>query len=130
MQMFTTEVERIYRCTAIVVTGEDMYEFRLRSTEMGVVVHLLDEEKEEWSPLCIETFIDVSGSAFPDEESKERFRVECNSETGWILQMYGEDFGSEHQRPMTPGELRAFEFVNENIPDEIVIAPKQAIMWQ
>ncbi|ENQ3107016.1 hypothetical protein SAMN04488168_12818 [Bacillus sp. 491mf] len=29
MQMFTTEVERTYRCTAIVVTGENIYEIRL-----------------------------------------------------------------------------------------------------
>lgn len=130
MKMFIGELEKIYCCTVTVVADESTYEFRLRSTEMGVVVHLLDEDKEEWSPLCIETFIDVSGSAFPDEESKGQFRIECNSETGWILQMYGEDFGRKYQRPVTPSEFKAFEFVRENIPDEMVIAPKEGFMWQ
>ncbi|MDM5190831.1 hypothetical protein QUF99_26915 [Bacillus sp. DX4.1] len=117
MGIFVSEVETFYLCSATVTQQDCTFEFVVRSTPIGISISLVDDGYEqEWVPMNIETYMKVNKCEFPDEESKERFREECNSPTGWMLQMRGEDFGGDFHRAMRVPEYEAYQMVEKNIP--------------
>lgn len=124
MELVFSNMEKSYFCTANVMLGDCMYEFAIRSVpSLGLVVNVLDEHQQEFTPVHIDTLIQNVPALFSTEEEKQQYKWKCASETGWVLKEYGADFHQEEsQRAMTPGELEAYELVKANIPKEMVVS--------
>ncbi|KEK25437.1 hypothetical protein [Bacillus gaemokensis] len=117
MTIFLSEVETFCLCSATVVEKNCTFDFVVRSTPIGISICLVENSyEEEWLPVKIETYLKVNAGMFPDEEAKEDFRKQLNSETGWMLDKQGENAGSLVQRAMRISEYEAFQTVEKNIP--------------
>ncbi|WP_459501897.1 hypothetical protein [Bacillus sp. C1] len=118
MGIFVSEVETFLFCSATVTQRDCTFDFVVRSTPIGIAICLVEDYEVEWLPMRVETYLEVNGSMFSDEEAKEEFRNQLNSETGWMLDKQGDHDGIV-QRAMRIDEYEAFQTVEKNIPREM-----------
>ncbi|PFE04336.1 hypothetical protein COE15_01640 [Bacillus cereus] len=119
MGIFVSEVEKFLFCSATVTQRDCTFDFVVRSTPIGIAICLVEDYEVEWLPMKVETYLEVNGSMFPDEEEKDEFRKQLNSETGWMLDMQGDNPEGIVQRAMRTDEYEAFQTVEKNIPREM-----------
>ncbi|HEK9101221.1 TPA: hypothetical protein SUB30_002579 [Bacillus pseudomycoides] len=119
MGIFVSEVEAFLFCSATVTQQDCTFDFVVRSTPIGLSICLVEDYEVEWFPMRVETYLKVNGSMFPDEEEKEEFRKQLNSETGWMLDKQGNNQEGIVQRAMRTDEYEAFQMVEKNIPREM-----------
>jgi len=117
--IFVSEVEKFLFCSATVTQRDCTFDFVVRSTPIGIAICLVEDYEVEWLPMKVETYLEVNGSMFPDEEEKDEFRKQLNSETGWMLDMQGDNPEGIVQRAMRTDEYEAFQTVEKNIPREM-----------
>ncbi|PFN07031.1 hypothetical protein [Bacillus cereus] len=118
MGIFVSEVETFLFCSATVTQQDCTFDFVVRSTPIGLSICLVEDYEVEWLPMRVETYLKVNGSMFLDEEAKEEFRKQLNSETGWMLDKQGDEEGIV-QRAMRANEYEALLTVEKNIPREM-----------
>ncbi|MBC6976305.1 hypothetical protein H9I32_29230 [Bacillus sp. Xin] len=119
MGIFVSEVETFLFCSATVTQQDCTFDFVVRSTPIGLSICLVEDYEVEWLPMRVETYLKVNRSMFPDEEEKEEFRKQLNSETGWMLDKQGDNQEGIVQRAMRMDEYEAFQMVEKNIPREM-----------
>lgn len=119
MGIFVSEVEKFLFCSATVTQRDCTFDFVVRSTPIGIAICLVEDYEVEWLPMRIETYLKVNGSMFPDEDAKEEFRKQLNSENGWMLDKQGDNLEGIAQRAMRADECEAFQTIEKNIPREM-----------
>lgn len=119
MGIFVSEVEKFLFCSATVTQRDCTFDFVVRSTPIGIAICLVEDYEVEWLPMRIETYLKVNGSMFPDEDAKEEFRKQLNSENGWMLDKQGDNLEGIVQRAMRADECEAFQTIEKNIPCEM-----------
>ncbi|MCX2827536.1 hypothetical protein RGU76_20245 [Bacillus pseudomycoides] len=119
MGIFVSEVETFLFCSATVTQRDCTFDFVVRSTPIGIAICLVEDYEVEWLPMRIETYLKVNGSMFPDEDAKEEFRKQLNSENGWMLDKQGDNLEGIAQRAMRADECEAFQTIEKNIPREM-----------
>ncbi|WP_410984268.1 hypothetical protein [Bacillus cereus] len=119
MGIFLSEVETFLFCSATVTQQDCTFDFVVRSTPIGIGICLVEDYEVEWLPMRVETYLKVNGSMFLDEEAKEEFRKQLNSETGWMWDKQGDNQEGIVQRAMRTDEYEAFQMVEKNIPREM-----------
>ncbi|MED4651407.1 hypothetical protein [Bacillus pseudomycoides] len=119
MGIFVSEVETFLFCSATITQRDCTFDFVVRSTPIGIAICLVEDYEVEWLPMRIETYLKVNGSMFPDEDAKEEFRKQLNSENGWMLDKQGDNLEGIAQRAMRADECEAFQTIEKNIPREM-----------